>query len=385
MAILSTSNIQAYTIRIITPALKKDSPDDVIEEVVEFAEDVKANVYLERDEDNLSVLLSLVLEGECEECDGPTIPTFNILRITPLHQPTAALSFDILDNKYDCEFNHLNVLHNGQYEFDITLQTVHDLPGNLPDSKVNYTQALGSMITDIYSVDICLLFDSERNYPSVGLWAHRVILSRYEKFNEIIQESIKLQATPILSIKYDAESGSSDSTVTASRADSSNRPVIRIRGFSLATISVLLQYIYTGKVVLSVNLNNHVLSSFKASLVVHDEDGMRQETPFDPVSTWKFKDVSWHELLEAAKYYGIDSLQDECEKALIQAIKKSTVMDTIFNIGALSSKVKEAALDFIVENMEMLASDNNPFDAYRDHPDCYYNMFEVMHRSAKHD
>ncbi|KAF9437465.1 hypothetical protein BGZ76_000615 [Entomortierella beljakovae] len=386
MAQTPPPSILVNSVRIAIPTLTKSDPGNFHKTDVMFTNRLKAAVMLQRNNDTLSVTLTIITNHGCSSCSSSSSLTFDTMHITPVYKPTVAVSNKVVQGQFKCDIKHSYVQHDDKYEFDITLQKGNDFPvvkTNLPDSSINFAQIMNSLLMDVHSVDVCLLFESEVNYPSIGLWAHRLILSRYKKFDELIRVAIKQQDPPTSKVKTDVESVTSDSTLT-SNDGKSDRPVIRISGFSLATISVLLRYIYTGEIVLRVDLKNHVLSSFKAMIVTQDEKGEKQEIPINPVSYWKSESVSWEELLEAASYYGVASLQEKSEEAVIETIDESTVMNALFNSGMSSSKVKEAALNFIVENMtEMVTKGDNPFNLFKDHPDCHDYMFEIMRRCTK--
>ncbi|KAF9437467.1 hypothetical protein BGZ76_000617 [Entomortierella beljakovae] len=373
---MTTKSVQVNTIRISTPILGNGASTQLDPP---FIDTFETRVHLSRYHDTLSITLAISSNTYYDP------PLFDFMRITPVYKPTATASTKTSEGVYKCDIKHSDVEHGNKYEFDIIMQNGLDLPVPVPvtklESDINFTQIMKSLLMDVYSVDVCLFLDSENNYPNVGIWAHRVILSKYKKFDELIQSAIKHHDPSIHSVMSDVLSDSSDSTLIASHESKSNNPVVQIKGFSLATVSVLLRYIYTGEIVLSVDLKTHVLSSFKASLVIHDADGTTQETQLGPVATWKLKDTTWEELLEAANYLGVTELQKKSEEAVINALEETSVLNTLFITGAFSSKVREAALAFIVKNMsELIVDDKNPFDAYKSHQDCHDYMFEVIRR-----
>ncbi|KAF9401824.1 hypothetical protein BGX21_000462 [Mortierella sp. AD011] len=286
-----------------------------------------------------------------------------------------------------CDIKHANVVFKGEYWFDIVLSYGDSLPVLPVEPLENAPKNRDTMLTllkDINSVDTCFVFESDKSYSNVGLWAHRVILAKYKKFDEIIQDASK-KAAAALSEKADAGCDTTESsTPTAGRDENPTVLTIPVpKDFSLSTLSVLLRYIYTGEIKLIADLGQHAVSMTKSSLVIYDAMGKTRESirwsPFDADSPWKLKDVTWEELLLAADHFGVSDMRKNCEDEVIGAMNQSNVVDTLFNIGCSFDTVKKAALDFIVENMEtMMLDGQDPFVAFKNHPDCHSLMFELM-------
>ncbi|KAI8596143.1 hypothetical protein EDD21DRAFT_422980 [Dissophora ornata] len=227
--------------------------------------------------------------------------------------------------------------NNNDYRFDILLGDYKQLiKDNLTkdnqsrkgcDSRTEET--MKALLKDVHSVDLCFAFEYDKAYPGLEMWAHRVILSRYKKIANMIQKTTEVMSEEINNVK------SSTTFLEVGAPHVADSLVIPVANFSFATLCTILRYIYTD-----------------------------------------FNTVTWEELLMAADFYGVTDLRNCCEGEVILAID-------LFNIGSSFHKVKESALDYIVENMESLVLEGkDPFEPYRLHPKCHDLMVEAMRRRA---
>ncbi|KAF8933523.1 hypothetical protein BGZ58_006275 [Dissophora ornata] len=215
------------------------------------------------------------------------------------------------------------ILHNNKYCFDIVLSSNNKQPINdnrlvndnqsRKDSDPRTEETMLALLKDVHSVNLCFAFESDKTYPGLEVWAHRVVLSRYKKIANMIQKA------------------------TEAMSEETNNP--------------------------------------KSGLLIPNSA--------DPLVI-DLNTVTWEELLMAADFFGVTDLRDYCESKVISAINKSNVIDTLFNVGSCFDKVKESALDYIVQNMVSLVVDGkDPFESYKYHPECHDLMVEVMRRRAK--
>ncbi|KAG0347276.1 hypothetical protein BGZ54_004951, partial [Gamsiella multidivaricata] len=141
----------------------------------------------------------------------------------------------------------------------------------------------------------------------------------------------------------------------------------------------------------SADASKHAICTSESQLVSQTLRGAKPQqesirwSPLESESPWKFKDVTWEELLVAADYYGVTDLRTRCEQAVIDEINQSNALQTLFTIGCSFEKVKESALDYLVENMATLVVDggSDPFEPYETHPKCHSFMLELMRGKAK--
>ncbi|KAF9114087.1 hypothetical protein BGX27_000140 [Mortierella sp. AM989] len=296
------------------------------------------------------------------------------------------------------------VQYKDKYLFDIVLSTEEKLTQtrivesemvkmepeiDRQDATTMNREIMLMLLRDIHSVDLCFVFESDKACSNMGLWAHRVILSRYNGFENAIQMACKdlSSASEDMASLTIGDGDSSKSSTTKRDADILGPLLIPIKKFNLATFCVLLRYIYTGEVRLSVEADKHTLSTNESTLVVESIVSKRKESvrwhPLGSDSPWKFKDVTWGELLLAADFYGVKDLRLLSEKKVISAISKSTVVETLFTIGTQFDKIKGFALDYIVDDMAALfPKGENPFAPYKNHPEYDEMLVELIHRKA---
>ncbi|KAF8927150.1 hypothetical protein EDD21DRAFT_376070 [Dissophora ornata] len=308
------------------------------------------------------------------------------------------------------------VLYNNTYCFDIVMSTSAILSRMPVETNNKRGDLMLILLKDIHSVDTCFVFESDKSYANVGLWAHRTVLSTYKPFANLIKqtssESVLSSSSSSSEGTKKSESSLADAPVdpqikidddqsvpTASGcrngvsnlSNNSSVLTISIEKFSLATFCVLLRYIYTGEIDLSADIGLHAVSVAETSLVVQGIAGKKQElvhwNPLDLTSPWKFKDVTWEELLLAADFFGVADLRARCEEAMVGTMSASKAVKILFGVGSCFDKVKEEAMNYIVTNMESIMKEgkDKTFAPYKDHPYCFDVMFELMERRAAKD
>ncbi|KAF9899099.1 hypothetical protein BX616_003284 [Lobosporangium transversale] len=286
-----------------------------------------------------------------------------------------------------------DVLMDGQLCFDIVITTrpeteVVDQPSSTSStlSISKYQKIMLTLLKDVNSVDLCFVFKTDKTCSNVALWAHSSILSRYPTFDSIIQEAIGLNSLFLHSDDEKGNDTSPNSHLTAREyGDVLVQPVSET---SMATMCSLLLYIYTDEINLSIDTKRHAISRTESTLTVVDMMGQGKRSmawhPLDSDSQYKFKDVTWAELLIAAEKYGVTDLQSHCEKKVIATIKNSNAIEVLFNLGTRFKTIKTAALGHIVGNMTVLFSEGrDPFAPYVHHPDCHTLLIEVLQNKAK--
>ncbi|KAF8917740.1 hypothetical protein BGZ58_005027, partial [Dissophora ornata] len=217
-------------------------------------------------------------------------------------------------------------------------------------------------------------------------------------FAKVILEASSPTSCAITDEPSTAESSTAESSTSSTpTANSSATPqetlcstsiiTIPVENFSLATFCVMLRYIYTGEIDLSADTALHAISTTESTLVLQNITSRSREfvrwNPLDMDSPWKFKDVTWEELLLASHAYGVTDLQACCEEAVISAMNASNAVKRLFDLGSHFEAVQESALAFIVNNMDaMLDSSKGPFAPYKNHPDFYEYAIELMRRKT---
>lgn len=298
------------------------------------------------------------------------------------------------------------VVDDGMYRFDIVFSTHKEIARKLASPPFKSREILPLLLKDPNTVDVCFTFSSDKVYSHIGLWAHRVVLSRYKVFAQLIEkedahqrlaskangDKDKDMTTTTIKAESDAESTrtvSDDTTSPASSIDS-RAIMIKVDKFPLSTFCVLLYYIYMDEIDLSVDISRFVISiSDGGSLVWRDSDGKIREhhpsicwPPLDQGSPWKLKDVAWDELLEAAEVYGVPELRSHCLTGALNGLNEQNAVRSVFSCDA---DVKRMAMRYIIERMEVFFEKGkpDPFLAYKDHPDCHEALVELIQMKAK--
>ncbi|KAF8977512.1 hypothetical protein BGZ46_007335 [Entomortierella lignicola] len=284
---------------------------------------------------------------------------------------------------------HADALNKKNYDFDVILSKGNELPKIQADEVIKNRETMLNLLKDVNSVDTCFVFESDGLHPTVGLWAHCVILGRYKGFEEAIQNASKESAYALLD-KSETKSDTTECLDIATMNDKGSNTLILHdpKDISLSTLAVLLRFVYTGEINLPADPGQHVISRTLA--MPKTSRKFRESFLWNPMDVevdpnWRLKDVPWEVLLQAADHYDVTEVREDCQDILIRAMSESNVMDTLFKVGSSFDTVKEAALDFIVNMSTMISNGNNPFIAYKNHPDCHSFMFEVMRRRAKKD
>ncbi|KAG0371762.1 hypothetical protein BGX24_001235 [Mortierella sp. AD032] len=295
------------------------------------------------------------------------------------------------------------VVDDGMYRFDIVISTAKEIARKLSPSPSKSCEIIPLLLKDPHSVDICFTFTSDKAYSKIGLWAHRVVLSRCKFFAQLIEkvDSQRLlfskaednnkdkvrQSAPEVKAESDDESTRTITTDPSPASPMDSRVImIKVDNFSLATFCALLHFIYMDQVELSVDTGRFVLSVTEGSLAWCDSNGKIRDAicwpSLDQGSPWKLKDVTWDELLEAADYYGVSELRTHCLNGTLMGLNEHNAVRLVFSCDAV---VKRMAMRFIVDNMDTFFKKGNgdPFAAYKDHPDCHEVLVELIALKAQ--
>jgi hypothetical protein len=304
------------------------------------------------------------------------------------------------------------VIDDGMYRFDIVFSTAKEIARKMVSPPLKNREILPLLLKDPNTVDVCFTFSSDKAHPHIGLWAHRVVLSRFKVFAQLIDEEDSHQRL-MVKVDSDKDKNKSTTTIKAESDTESTRTVtndpspapsidsraiiIKVDKFSLATFCALLYYIYTDEIDLSVDTDRFVISVTEVgSLFWCDADGQIrlrdhhhhhhpvpiQWPPVDLGSSWKLKDVAWDELLEAADLYGVSELRSHCLMGALNGLNEHNAARLVFSCD---QDVKQMAMRYIVDNVEVFfeRGKQDPFLTYKEHPDCHEVLVELMQMKVK--
>ncbi|KAG0313249.1 hypothetical protein BGZ99_009009 [Dissophora globulifera] len=347
-------------------------------------------VFLEKKIDNLRVLVILSLSPSWNsDARRPVVKAIHIVPCFSPHLSSTVFSeLKALSSGAYIEgvININEVLHNNRYIFDIVLTTSTELPRKRIEplepvkvfkpskTAIRNSEFMQALLKDPYSVDIRFVFNTDESYSNIGLWAHRSLLSRYKPFADLIRDAFSESVAPTSSCNI------SQSIINAEML------TIPLHDISPATLCVLLRYIYTGEINRTVDTTLHVISMTDSALVMKGISGRPARivrwSPMDKDSPWRLKDVTWEELLRASGRFGVLDLQQHCEDAVIASIDTSNAVEVLFSIGGSFDKVKDSAMDFIVDKMGVVLEGEDPFAAYKSHPDAFEFLVELLRRKT---
>ncbi|KAG0280792.1 hypothetical protein BGZ96_001421 [Linnemannia gamsii] len=308
----------------------------------------------------------------------------------------------------ECVIDIDKVADDGMYRFDIVFSTTKEIARKVASPPLKSREIITLLLKDPNTVDVCFTFSSDKAHPHIGLWAHRVVLSRFKVFAQLFEKEDSHQR---LMTKVDSDKDKKKATTTV-KAESDTEPartiandpsspapsidsraiMIKVDKFPLATFCALLYYIYMDEIDLSVDTNRFVISVSEAgSLVWRDaEDNIQDHhhpvpvhwPPLDQSSSWKLKDVAWDELLEAADFYGVSELRSHCLTGALNGLNEHNAVRLVFSCD---EDVKRMAMRYIVDKAETFfeKGKQDPFLAYKEHPDCHEVLVELMQMKAK--
>lgn len=150
----------------------------------------------------------------------------------------------------------------------------------------------------------------------------------------------------------------------------------------------LLEYIYTGEINLTPSADHFTFSSTKPSntdstdrTVTNAASQQDRETAqcvsYKPEGTGKAP--MYEDLMLAADLYGIDDLATFCQQKVELSLNSGNVSRILFDVAPRYPRIKAPALAYMVKSRDTLfTKDADPFKDYRNHPDCYSLMLEVV-------
>ncbi|KAF9366595.1 hypothetical protein BGX34_000615 [Mortierella sp. NVP85] len=273
------------------------------------------------------------------------------------------------------------------YSFTLVLSTSKDLPSHLhPEKSGVAAKPFKEMFPDMYqdmikllkdpgSVNVSFVFTIHNCRRKVALWAHRTLLDKYPRFQEL----------------FDAFCPKTDQN------DASNNRLVLvpIEGISLTTFCVLLKYLYTQDLDLVVDPSQFLMC---------DMDQVKDKRSTDSISpiavlnkslishntaqfyaTWNVKDkVTWSDLFIAADRFEIAKLRKKCLDSLLASLDESNAVEIVFGVGmCFKEEIQAPVIKYIAEHLEDVFSlrTKDPFKHFKDHEGYPDVMLELLRES----
>ncbi|KAG0207727.1 hypothetical protein BGX33_006668 [Mortierella sp. NVP41] len=303
---------------------------------------------------------------------------------------------DLMNNHmHQCVIDIQMVEDDGMYRFDIVFSTSKEIGKKLACPPKRSHEITPRLLKDINSLDVYFTFPSrDKKYSVVHLWAHRAALSRYKAFAQLFGRMSTDRSSGSKADSNKKDKPSSASTIkhgsyAKSECNVCEDRVIetKVEKISLATFCVLLYYIYTDEIDLSIDISRFVLmvKAVGTSQVWRVSEGKNQDSEgwnyLDKGLPWELKDVTWAELLMAAEYYGITELQARCRAGALNSLSERNAVRLLFSKDPF---VKSEAMSFVVNQMgSFFENIRDHFAPFNDHPGFNNILMELLQIKAK--
>ncbi|KAF8914560.1 hypothetical protein BGZ58_005698, partial [Dissophora ornata] len=193
MATVAAKKTYEVVLSVVSSILTDDPANNTATVQISDHDYTSWNVRLSRKRDTLTVHVGLEEEGQARHglltsLFGSKPPLTNyhdnlggyrVARLVPHKNPRLSKTLSLGTGKLIC---------GGAIEGDELSSSPIDPPKRVEAISKNY-DVMQILLKDIYSVDVCFVFDCDKTYSNAGLWAHRSILSRYKTFAKAILEA----------------------------------------------------------------------------------------------------------------------------------------------------------------------------------------------------
>ncbi|KAI8599687.1 hypothetical protein EDD21DRAFT_153607 [Dissophora ornata] len=227
-------------------------------------------------------------------------------------------------------------------------------------------QDMLALLSDAGSVNAAFMFTIHNCARDVTFWIHRVMLNKYPRLQQLFADPAKV--------------------------------IIPVEGISLATLCVLMKYIYTEDLDLTLDPSQFLIcdmehlppsssmSSSTASSAVLTK-ALKEYNAAQFYASWGVKDkVSWLDLFLAADRFQIEKLREQCLQNLLASVDKNSAIEILFGIGTcFKEEIREPIVEYISRHLDSVFSlhDKDPFKRFADHADCHSVMLELLRLENK--
>ncbi|KAG0239054.1 hypothetical protein BGX31_003072 [Mortierella sp. GBA43] len=259
-----------------------------------------------------------------------------------------------------------------KYKFDLVLSTSKRAPASPAAAGKSFRdmfperyQDMLELLKDPGTVNVAFVFTIHSFQHTVALWAHRILLNKYPRFRELVDVV-------------------------------DNRPVsVPVEGISLTTFCVLLKYLYTGDLELTVDptqflicdmskLQDGLSKDATTTLAVLNES-LKQHNAAQFYATWSAKDkVTWSDIFLAADRFEMAELRQLTLDNLIASVDESNAMEILFGVGvSFKEEIYKPVMNYITEHLQDVFSiqTEDPFKRFADHSNCHEVMLELLRLS----
>lgn len=266
----------------------------------------------------------------------------------------------------------------GRLDFDIVLTTSPSI--NVP-SKPKVVQVESprsqsiaySLMKDIATTNMAFTFGFNDSARNVALWVHQSVLSQQPYLASFLG---KLQEVE----------GSGDSSVFSIKST-------HVTEYSLEGYCCLVRFLYTGTIDLEVDLEDFAIGcppnkpysgSCKKRPIV---EGLfpRAVNTCSTAETDDFKrNTSWSEMFQLADCYKVSELREYCKSKIVASLTQGNGLEMLFRFAYKYQDMKDVLLQHVAGIVDtMFATDKDPFEAYKDHPEKHDLMVKILQRKFK--
>ncbi|KFH72923.1 hypothetical protein MVEG_00148 [Podila verticillata NRRL 6337] len=266
----------------------------------------------------------------------------------------------------------------GRLDFDIVLTTSPSI--NVPSKlKVAHVEAprsksiTYSLMKDIATTNMAFTFGFNGSARNVALWVHQSVLLHQPYLASFLG---KLQ---------DVE-GSGDSSASGVKCT-------HVTEYSLEGYCSLIRFLYTGTIDLEVNLEDFAIgcppkkpysASCKKRPIVEGLFSPAVNTS-SATETDDFKrHTSWSEMFQLADCYKVSELREYCKSKIVASITQENGPEMLFRFAYKYQDMKDVLLQHVADILDkMFATDKDPFEAYKDHPEKHDLLIKILQRKYK--
>ncbi|KAG0028172.1 hypothetical protein BGZ81_004953 [Podila clonocystis] len=245
-----------------------------------------------------------------------------------------------------------------------------------------YNRTMARLMKDIKTMDVALTFGVNGGTRNVALWAHRSVLEQEPGLARLLS---KLK---------DVESSS-----TSSLADSGFQSY-HVTEYSLGAYCSLIRFLYSGKMIIQVDLNDFAIGSPPNKPFSFDckerpaVDGLFSSTAStdsdrtsgtEEASTLRHgQSTTFGELFQLADCYQVQDLREKCRAQIIESMNETNSISILFEYAYRFQDLKSAVLMYILGHLDKIyAEDKDPFDGYKDHPERFTLVTEILKAKFK--
>ncbi|KAF9902007.1 hypothetical protein EC991_005417 [Linnemannia zychae] len=313
------------------------------------------------------------------------------------------------------EFDASLVTYSNSYRFDVVIMRFEVNDISPTQTSLKNQDIFPLLLKDASSVDVCFEYQYQKNGSTnkIRLWAHSVILSRHKAFARLIQdeklhhrlnhkevnkigdkdkasgkpEPKSMPGLPEYDSIYECDSPAVTTCSSTCPAPYIEPLVIKVENIALETMCTLLHHLYTNEIRRSFDSSRFVISCITAN----DDSLASNYYPSNDYSSnlpdrrMAARNVSWYDLLDAAKHFEILDLYAFCQYKIVKDIDQYTVVPILFSSCGEDYAVKKVAMKHIDNNLAvMFPGNHDPFEPYKDDPACHNILVELIRiRSRK--